>query len=347
MKAKAQQIRREAVKTTSSKKISPNKKRMKKLITYFLMLLFIAACEQRPEQEEGEQETTETQTDDIERTGETDGKEEAETGMLEKLWETDTLMLTSESVLYDNERNRLYVSNINGEPTEKDGNGFITALNLDGEIIETYFFSGYLDAPKGMAIQDGKLYVTNIDSLFEIDIEDRISSETWAIDTAQFLNDVAAGRDGSIYFSDTETNTIYSLKDDKVEVFLNSDELNGPNGIYIDGNTMMVTTMNGGQVLKINMNNKSVEEFTTGIGAGDGIVPTGDGRYLASSWKGKVFLIDSEGNKKIILDTTDENLNAADIEYLPLENMLLVPTFNGSTVAAYRLNLDNISSKKE
>ncbi|MGK7389866.1 MAG: SMP-30/gluconolactonase/LRE family protein [Candidatus Cyclobacteriaceae bacterium M2_1C_046] len=319
---------------------------MKKFISYFLMLLIIAACEQRPEQQEDDQDTLETnETDQVQKTDE-DQREQVETGVLEKLWETDTLMLTSESVLYDKERDRLYVSNINGQPTEEDANGFISTVNLDGEVLFVYFFSGYLDAPKGMAINNGKLYVTNIDELVEISIEDRTSNKSWVIDTAKFLNDVAAGPDGTIYFSDSETNTIYSLQNENVEVFLNSSELNGPNGLYIDGNTMMVATMNGGQLLKINMDNKSIEVFATGIGAGDGIVPTGDGRYLASSWNGRIFLIDEQGNKKTILDTRDEDLNAADIEYIPEKNLLLVPTFKGSTVAGYRLNLDNVSNNQ-
>ena len=322
---------------------------MKKIIPYFLIPLAVMACEPQPEQqneeemEETEAVSPENETNEIQRS-EADTEMQVESGMLEKIWESDTIYNTSESVLYDKVRDRLYVSSIVGEPADEDGNGFISATNLNGEVINVYHFSGYLDAPKGMALKGDRLYVTNIDALYEIDVKTNVSTEKVKIDTAQFLNDVAVGPEGAVYFSDSRTNTIYKLQNNEVSVFLNSDELNGPNGLYFDGNTLMVTTMNGGQVLKINMDNKNITEFASGIGAGDGIVPVGNGSWLVSSWTGKVFLIDSQGNKKLLLNTEDDNMNAADIEYIQDENMLLVPTFNGNSVIAYRLNLDKQES---
>lgn len=37
-------------------------------------------------------------------------------------WRTDTLLLTPESVIFDNKRDIFYVSNLNNEPRLKDGN---------------------------------------------------------------------------------------------------------------------------------------------------------------------------------------------------------------------------------
>ena len=64
-------------------------------------------------------------------------------------WETDPTLTTCESVLYDQERDVLYVSNINGQPDGKDGNGFISKLNLDGKVTELEWVKG-LNAPKGL-----------------------------------------------------------------------------------------------------------------------------------------------------------------------------------------------------
>jgi hypothetical protein len=44
---------------------------------------------------------------------------------LEKRWESDTTLKTPESVLFDPANKILYVSNINGDPWAKDGNGSI------------------------------------------------------------------------------------------------------------------------------------------------------------------------------------------------------------------------------
>ena len=261
---------------------------------------------------------------------------------VDKAWESDTLMTTSESVLYDAERDLLYVSNINGQPGEKDGNGFISSVNLEGEVVEQHLFSGFLDAPKGMGINGNKLYVTDIDKLVEIDLDRKVSTNTWKIDTAKFLNDVAVGDDGTVYFSDSQTNTIYSLRDGDVSLYMHNDELNGPNGLFIDGSNMMVTSMNGSQLLKVDMNdNDNIEVITEDIGAGDGLVPVGDGSYLASSWNGEVFYIDQDGNKQSILNTQNEKINSADIEYIEEKNLLLVPTFFDNRIVAYKLSDDN------
>ena len=44
----------------------------------------------------------------------------------------------------------IYVSNVNGNPTEKDGNGYISKLYKSGKVCTNKFIEG-LNAPKGMA----------------------------------------------------------------------------------------------------------------------------------------------------------------------------------------------------
>jgi outer membrane protein assembly factor BamB len=306
---------------------------MKNLITYLSICTAFIACNQNRTQDDS---TTGINYNDTAQTA------ERSTTRLEKVWETDTLMTTSESVLYDKERDLIYVSNINGGPAEEDGNGFISAVNLDGEVVDQYFFSGYLDAPKGMGLRGDKLYVTDIDELVEIDVNTKVSTNKWKIDTAKFLNDVAVSDDGTVYFSDSRANTIYSLEDSEVTVFLHDENLNGPNGLLVNDSIMMVATMNGSKLLKINMNDKSnLEVMTEEIGAGDGVVAVGDGSFLVSSWNGEVFFIDEQGNKQSILNTRGDEINSADIEYIQEEDLLLVPTFFDNRIVAYKLNRNN------
>lgn len=306
---------------------------MKNLITCLSIFTVFIACDQNRSRDDS---TAGIDNNDTTQTA------ERNTARLEKKWETDTLMTTSESVLYDKERNLIYVSNINGNPTEKDGNGFISAVNLNGEVVEQYFFSGYLDAPKGMGLLGDKLYVTNIDELVEVDVNTKVSTNKWKIDTASFLNDVAVGGDSTVYFSDSGSNTIYSLKDGEISVFLHDENLKGPNGLLVDDSTMMVATMNGSQLLKVNLNDKNnLNVMTEEIGLGDGVVPVGDGSFLVSSWKGEVFFIDERGKKQSILNTQGDEINSADIEYIQEENLLLVPTFSDNRVVAYNLSRNN------
>ena len=87
------------------------------------------------------------------------------------LWESEKKLNVPESVLYNPGANILYVSNIYGKPTEKNGLGFIAKLDLDGKIIKQEWVRG-LNAPKGMGIHGDTLYVTDIDRIALISIKD-------------------------------------------------------------------------------------------------------------------------------------------------------------------------------
>jgi len=75
-----------------------------------------------------------------------------------------------ESVLYNPSEDIIYVSNINGKPTEKNGKGFISKVSLSGEILVLKWVTG-LNAPKGSDIYQDSLYVADIDELVEIDLK--------------------------------------------------------------------------------------------------------------------------------------------------------------------------------
>jgi hypothetical protein len=95
---------------------------------------------------------------------------EVKTPTLTLLWETADSLATNESVLFDETTGILYVSNIEGQdPQQKDGKGSIAILSKEGKILNPAWVTG-LNAPKGMAISSGKLYVTDIDHLIEIDL---------------------------------------------------------------------------------------------------------------------------------------------------------------------------------
>ena len=59
----------------------------------------------------------------------------------ELVWETEGFD-SPESAIFDEEAGVLYVSNINGEGTDKDGNGYIAKVSPAGEIVEQQWASG-------------------------------------------------------------------------------------------------------------------------------------------------------------------------------------------------------------
>ena len=66
----------------------------------------------------------------------------------EKIWQAEGLD-EPESAVLDTSGGVLYVSNVNGDASAADGNGYISKLSLEGEILDKEWLTG-LNAPKGL-----------------------------------------------------------------------------------------------------------------------------------------------------------------------------------------------------
>lgn len=252
---------------------------------------------------------------------------------LTKLWETPKTMITSESVYFDEDRNVIYVSNINGKPLEKNGQGFMSKLSSSGEVLLEKWVEG-LNAPKGMGVLGEKLYVTDIDQVVEIDIAKGTIAKIYSADGSQFLNDISIDNSGNVYVSDMQTNKIYRICDGIIDLWLDSELFNSTNGLFVEDNFLLIGI--AGSVLKADLQTKEVSIFIKDTGGIDGIAPDGKGNYLVSDWQGNIHLINPTKGKVKLLNTTTQKINAADIYYVISKNILLVPTFFDNRVMAYR-----------
>ena len=255
---------------------------------------------------------------------------------LTEVWRTDTILRTCESVLYDETRQVLFVSCINGMPSEKDGKGYISMLDPDGNIRSLEWVTG-LDAPKGMGIVGNRLYVTDIDQLVVIDIEKAEIEERIQVEVASFLNDVAVGADRKVYFSDSDMGFLWIYSDGMVESWI-TEGLERPNGLFVEEKRVLLTS-SGSQDLKvIDKSTGKFETVTTEIGFGDGIEFTGkEGFYITSSWSGEVFLIFPDYSKVSLLKTSGQDINSADIGFNIEDQVVYIPTFFDNRVVAYKL----------
>ena len=262
----------------------------------------------------------------------------AEEFKLEKVWETDRVLKTPESVFYNSADSMLYVSNINGSPSEKDSNGFISKVTVDGAIKELEWISG-LNAPKGSWIFKRKLYVSDIDHLVEIDLKTGMILSRYPALGAKFLNDVAIDTSGNVYISDysKENSAIYKFSKGKIEVWAKGKEIKSPNGLWLEGNELFFGNTGDGSLKAINCATKKIRKIAD-VGFGiDGLRADGHGNWLVSDWSGKTSFVDKNGKVKLLLDTTKSKINSADIEYIQEENLLIIPTFFDNRLRVYRL----------
>ena len=284
------------------------------------------------------------------------------------LWSVTADIASPESTFYDAASNSVFVSNINGGVTDKDGNGYITRLTPDGKVVNAKWASG-MNGPKGLRGVGGTLWAADIDEVVGIEIASgRITSRV-RIDGATFLNDLATAPDGSIYVSDSMKARIYIVRDGKASIFVEGEDLiETPNGVLVDGNRVIVGSMGrgvfgpppgrgdgargqgapagrgrgagapaGGKLFAFDRTTKARTVITPEpIGGIDGIELDGRGGYLVTDVFGSRLLqVSASGAARTLLQFPSAG---ADIGYIAPRQMVIVPFLNGNSVSAYDLS---------
>lgn len=260
---------------------------------------------------------------------------------------------TPESVLYDEAADRYLVSNINGDPSAVDGNGYILELSPDGRVTNPRLIAGgtnklRLDAPKGMAIVGSELWVADITVVRKFDLKTAEHKSDLQLPAATFANDIAAGPDGSAYVSDSAvkfvdgapqpsgTDQIFFIdKKGKIKVFAKSAALGGPNGLAMaPSNILLANTIKGDQVYLLT--DKGEPDTVTKVPGGmlDGLLAIDD-MLIVSSWATKTIYRGPLGGAFTPLVTKVQGV--ADMGYDSKRKRLLVPRFLDDTVEVYEL----------
>lgn len=269
------------------------------------------------------------------------------TSAQEVVWTLEGLE-APESAYFDEARDVLYVSNVVGDPTDKDGEGYISRVSPDGEMLEAQWVTG-MDAPKGLVSDGATLYVSDIDRLVAIDIEAGEIAGTWPADGAVFLNDTALDEMGRVFVSDMITDKIHVLTDGDLAVLAEGETLQHPNGLNIlDGKLVVApwgldlqddfSTKIGGHLITVDVETGSVESLGSGepVGNLDGLEPDGKGNWIVSDWiAGAVYRIAADGSKTTLLDL---DMGSADLEYIADRSLLIVPMMLNDTLVAYRID---------
>jgi hypothetical protein len=254
-----------------------------------------------------------------------------------------------ESVDLDVAHQVFYVSNINGAPLDKDGNGFISKVSRDGKMLEQKWITGGLNAPKGIVMQGYNMWVTDIDRLAQIDTRTGKIVIFYDAPGAVFLNDPAVDADGNVYVSDIAKKTIWQMKDGKMSVWLDKG-LPHINGLrVIHGGKLLVagwgvgmhddgSTDSAGNLFTVDLNTKAIANLGDGrpVGNLDGLERGTHGSYLVTDFiAGGLLRVKRDGSFEQLVDL---KAGSADLDVIDKGKTAVVPRMLEDTVTAYSVD---------
>lgn len=236
-----------------------------------------------------------------------------------------------ESVAFDS-GGRVYASNI-GEfnPNTADGDGFIVQLDAQGNVLANPFASG-LNDPKGIAFDTrGRLVVSDLTRLVRFTADGELFD---VIEPAafprppEFLNDVAASQDGSVWVSDSSAGNLFRIAEDGA-VTLEEADLDGINGLLFDASGTLLIAADS-EILQRRQAGV-FEPLAQSFNSLDGLAFDADGNLYASEFSaGRVTRIAAnDGSQELLVQAPGMT---ADIGINPVDNVLWAPTFRGNSL---------------
>ncbi|HEY1040180.1 MAG TPA: hypothetical protein VGF30_12280 [Bacteroidia bacterium] len=233
----------------------------------------------------------------------------------------------------------IYAADIGKEldPTNKDGDGKIIKLDLKGKILDSSFSKETLNAPKGLTISKGVLFIADIDRVIALDI--KTGNKLYVItfsDGISFLNDITVADKNTLYVSATDKNKIYKvdLASKSYTELLTDKTIAGVNGLFYDkkANRLYVNGFGSdnkpnGIVGYINLSNNEFTRLAAIEGYFDGIWLLNNTLYT-SNWvafekKGIIQAIDIiSGN---VSEVRLKEPIAGPADFTILKNQIIVP----------------------
>lgn len=261
---------------------------------------------------------------------------------------------TPESVVHDAIDDVWLVSNVNGAPTAKDGNGYIARVRPDGSMQRHWIRGGAdvtLHAPKGMALAGDVLWVADIDVLRRFDRRTGAPLGRVVVPGATFLNDVSVGPDGAVYctdsgldaaFAPTGTDAIWRVAPDgSLTALAKGPDLGQPNGIVARDAGVYVVSWRDGTFFQIDHRGIRTDLGKAPTAQLDGLVRVDAGAaarpgavWYMTSWAGRcIYRFDAVAGFAALPVEIDQ---PADLGYDTIRQLLLVPSFGGDRIAQVR-----------
>ena len=244
----------------------------------------------------------------------------------------------------------LYVSNVGKElkPTLKDGDGFISKLDVNGKIKELHFIDG-LDAPKGMGIIGNTLFVADINTLRGFDLQTKKEVFNVVFEGVNFLNDITVKDSNTLFIGASDTSAIYEVNISN-KSYKKLMDFTVANGLFYEDGILYAaqlgsTTQNmfdgKGKLYKIDLkDNNKLTQLGTFEGVLDGVTKVGNKVYV-SDWgnakdTGIVRVYDLKTKEETILKL-QSFMGAADFWIDEKSKKIFMPQMIGNKVTIFDL----------
>lgn len=244
---------------------------------------------------------------------------------------------TPESVLHDQDAGVIYVANINSSESGKnwaDNGGYLSTLDENGSLKQKKWVEG-LQAPKGMAVHNGKLYVADLDTVVVVDTSTgKVLAKHSAPEGTKYLNDIIYNPEtDTAYVSDSSQSAVYAVDSSgEFTLFYQSEGDDAfQNGLYLDDKNIIMAGTRGA-IKSLSLSDGSVTTIATGIeGSIDGIWRYDSSGFLVSVWQGGIYFVGNNGEVTEITKSAPER--TADVSYSSKLKLLLVPDFKDKVIA--------------
>jgi hypothetical protein len=249
-------------------------------------------------------------------------------------------------VIVDPGNGNYFIANVNGAPSARDNNGFITKLDPQGKVVALKFIASTeaapLHAPKGLAVIGKTLYVLDIDRVRGYDTErgGLLRDIDMTPYQARFLNDLTRDAEGDLYLSDSGSNFVAKIEpahDHRVTILARGAQLAGANGLTVHPKTgqLVVVTWGTGRVLEVTKEGEVKPWLDRTFEKLDGADFDADGvLYFSAYAEGKVYRVGADGKASVFREGL---LTPADINIDRPKRLLLIPSFAGDSVRSVPL----------
>lgn len=245
----------------------------------------------------------------------------------------------------------LYVSNVGKElkPTQKDADGFISKLDVNGKIKDLHFIDG-LNAPKGMGIVGNTLFVADIDTLRGFDLKTKEEVFSLSFEGVNFLNDITVKDLNTLFISASDTSAIFEV-DISNKSYKKLMDFTVANGLFYEdgilyaaelGSTTQSMFDGKGKFYKIDLKNSNkLTQLGTFEGVLDGVHKVGNKVYV-SDWgnaekTGIIRVYDLKTKEETVLKT-ELFMGAADFWIDEKSKKIFIPQMIGNKISIYDLN---------